>query len=391
MVNGDSFTEKTTQGWLSRIKSALVGIIVGPLLVLVAIGLLWWNEGRAIRTATALEEGKGQVITVSADSVNQSNNGKLVYLSGDATTEEILKDEQIGVEQKALMLRRHSEMYQWVEKKESSSSKNMGGSETTETKYTYVKEWADKHIDSNDFRKPQEHTNPEEFNYPSESWVSEEATIGNFQLGEELIQKLGANKKIAIDIPESEDSEESEAIGAVVGDYYYIGENSEEPAVGDIRISYFISPVGEVSVVAAQSDSALIPYVSRNGTSIALIQSGKHSSDSLFTTAQQENTIITWLIRLGGAFLTIIGLMMFMQILPVIGDVVPFIGSVIGFGTGLVSLVFGLAISSTTIALAWIAYRPVIACSIIVVAVMMIGFLYRQRKPQEKAAQAAAA
>gem|GEM_PF-2412684 len=40
MPSNNSFTETTTQGWLSRIKGALTGLIIGPLMVILAVCLL---------------------------------------------------------------------------------------------------------------------------------------------------------------------------------------------------------------------------------------------------------------------------------------------------------------------------------------------------------------
>jgi hypothetical protein len=46
----DHFTETTSQGFFSRFGNSLFGLIIGPpLLVIGAIVLLWWNEGRAVQ------------------------------------------------------------------------------------------------------------------------------------------------------------------------------------------------------------------------------------------------------------------------------------------------------------------------------------------------------
>jgi hypothetical protein len=45
------FTETSSQGFGSRLGSSLTGLLIGPLLVIGAIVLLWWNEGRAWHVA----------------------------------------------------------------------------------------------------------------------------------------------------------------------------------------------------------------------------------------------------------------------------------------------------------------------------------------------------
>ncbi len=43
----DTFTEKSSQSWLSRIGGSFAGAVAGIVMMLVAFPLLWWNEGRA--------------------------------------------------------------------------------------------------------------------------------------------------------------------------------------------------------------------------------------------------------------------------------------------------------------------------------------------------------
>src|SRR5689334_19588357 len=48
------FTETSSQGFGSRLGSSLTGLLIGPLLVIGAIVLLCWNEGRAVQGPTLL-------------------------------------------------------------------------------------------------------------------------------------------------------------------------------------------------------------------------------------------------------------------------------------------------------------------------------------------------
>ena len=53
----DSFTETTSQGFLSRIANSFIGLLLGPVFVIGAIVLLWWNEGRAVYGGMRLQNG----------------------------------------------------------------------------------------------------------------------------------------------------------------------------------------------------------------------------------------------------------------------------------------------------------------------------------------------
>ena len=50
----DSYTEVTSTSWFSRLGDSFKGIGTGFLLIIAATALLWWNEGRTVRTGDAL-------------------------------------------------------------------------------------------------------------------------------------------------------------------------------------------------------------------------------------------------------------------------------------------------------------------------------------------------
>ena len=56
------------------------------MLIIGAVCLLWWNEGRAVKDAIGLEEGKKAVISIDANEINENNKGKLVHISAEAVT-----------------------------------------------------------------------------------------------------------------------------------------------------------------------------------------------------------------------------------------------------------------------------------------------------------------
>ena len=147
----DTFTERTSQSWFSKIFGSFVALLFGIVLVPVAIILLFWNEGRAVATAKSLAEGASSVISAPADAVNADNNLKLVHVSGNATTDEVLTDPTFGVSATAIRLGRKVEMYQWNEVKNSSTQKDLGGSNETTTTYSYDQKWSDDPIDSTKF------------------------------------------------------------------------------------------------------------------------------------------------------------------------------------------------------------------------------------------------
>ena len=106
----------------------------------------------------------------------------------------------------------------------------------------------------------------------------------------------------------------------------------------------------------------------------------------MFQNAASANTAITWIVRLLGFLFMAFGFMAIMRPLSVLGSVIPFIGSIIGMGTGLVSVVLAGVISLLVIAIAWIAVRPVLGITLIVLAVG--GFIMMRKMAAAKPAQA---
>ena len=99
-----TFTEITRVGYGRRLINSIVGAGFGLLLFAGSILLLFWNEGRAVKTARGLEEGAASVISVAAGPVDPAHEGKLVHFSGDASasslTDPLLKRTATGVSQR---------------------------------------------------------------------------------------------------------------------------------------------------------------------------------------------------------------------------------------------------------------------------------------------------
>jgi hypothetical protein len=144
----NQYTVVTRRSWLQRMGDSLTGILIGIALVIGAVALLWWNEGRSAWRIETLAAGRNAVISVQAGAIDPNNKGKLVHISGMAKAATPLTDPEFGVSVNALRLARDVQMYKWRERRESRTTKNLGGSETTETIYSYDKVWSAELIDS---------------------------------------------------------------------------------------------------------------------------------------------------------------------------------------------------------------------------------------------------
>ena len=73
-----SFTETTSVGWLGRLGSSIKGILVGLVLLIVSLVMLVLNERNAVQDLKTNREISDKVVSVSADSVDSTNEGELV-------------------------------------------------------------------------------------------------------------------------------------------------------------------------------------------------------------------------------------------------------------------------------------------------------------------------
>ncbi|MBW8300661.1 MAG: TMEM43 family protein [Hydrogenophaga sp.] len=386
-----SFTETTRTSWLTRLKNALVGAVIGIVLVVVAIWALVWNEGRSIKAYRALTEGAGVVVTVSADEIAPLNEGKLIHITGKVTPDGIPTDSEFGISADgAVAIRREVEMYQWVEKSESRSETKLGGSEETVTTYTYTKEWKSGRENSGEFRQPEGHENPD-LVVDDGSFAVESAKVGAFAVSGENVAGLGKQTDLKLT---EEDAARAEQVlsGTVQLDRggFYVGLNPAQPRVGDLRIQYSRADLSEASFVAAQSDGWLKPFTASNGREIFLSESGKASAAEMFDAAQAENTMIMWLIRVGGMIGLMVGFSLFFSILGVIADVVPIAGSLVRFGTGMIAFVLTVLVGPLVIAIGWFAYRPLLSLGLLVVGgLIAFGVVWFRRRSVGRASPTA--
>ncbi|HTR86706.1 MAG TPA: TMEM43 family protein [Reyranella sp.] len=390
----DEVTETTETSWLQRLGQAFVGIVIGLILVVVACGLLFWNEGRAVKTARSLTEGAGLVQSVAADKVDPAHEGKLIHVSGPLTSDRPISDLAFGVKSSGVRLVRHVQMFQWTETEESETSKKLGGGETTRKTYKYKRDWSEQRVDSSKFHERGGHTNPSMAQKTGEV-IAPEIKLGAFSVPTWLLGNFGAEQAVPLtnDLVQALQARFSLPL-QIVDNAIYVGRNPDDPEVGDYKIRFGEVPLQDASVVARQAGPSLDHYQTKAGRALALIEPGRVPAADMFKEAQDENRLITWLVRLGGVLLMFIGFVLILRPLSVIADVIPILGDVVGAGAGLVAFLCTFAVAPVVIAIAWFTYRPLVAIGVLVVGgAIAFGFHYlsRQKAAAAKAAKPAAA
>jgi len=377
MFTEDTFTEITNESWLGRIGSSFTGILIGVVLFIAAFPVLFWNEGRAVRRYQTLNEGAGRVISLPEARVSAEYDGQLVHVSGRAVTDEIVADPEFGVAVNAIKLQRKAEMYQWKENKNRQTRKKLGGGTKTVTTYSYSKSWSSSLINSSSFKKPGGHQNPDSMPYRSEDFVAAEVFLGEFKLPRSLVGKINKSSILPVaDLADIDDRPNADFHGSGI----YFGDNPSAPQIGDLRITYHIVAPTEVSIVAQQIGQSLEPYRAQAGGTIHMLNLGMVGAENMFQQAQRSNVMWTWIFRLGGFVLMLVGVAMILRPLSVIADVVPFLGSIVGAGAGILSFLIAAPFAFLTVAAAWLRYRPVIGVSFVILAMLAAGIIFFRAK-----------
>lgn len=194
--------EVKPQSWIDQMGNAMKGIVTGLVLFVVGFPLLFWNEGRAVKTANCLEAGLQSVIkNVPTDKIDPANEGKLVHVTGLAATSDILADDAFAVSANAIKLSREVEIYQWVEDAETHTRKE-GNKTYEDTTYTHALKWVPEPVDSTEFHLTAAERgkieNPPVSAYNDVKYTARNVTLGVFKMPQSRIERIGGSTAMPI-------------------------------------------------------------------------------------------------------------------------------------------------------------------------------------------------
>jgi hypothetical protein len=109
-----------------------------------------------------------------------------------------------------------------------------------------------------------------------------------------------------------------------------------------------------------------------------MLEAGTRSAESMFRAARVLNRVLTWIFRAAGFVFVFFGVLLVFRPIAVLGSVVPLFGSLLEAGLGLFSLGLAAVLSSVTIAVAWVFYRPLFGVGLLVIAAWAILWLRRR-------------
>ena len=357
-------------------------MLFGLVLFIGSFILLGWNENNYVERYKALKEGQGNTVSVTSDSVDASNEGKLIHTTGLADTKEELSDAAFKFSKVAIHLDRKVETYQWVERVETEKKKELGGSEKTIKTYYYDKKWSATKHKSSEFGDPDARsnkTNPTVWKHDAQNVSADNVALGAFTLTPALISSVKKSEKVVLTDENRPDDTYKVADGMV-----YSG-NPAEPKIGDQRVTLSITPPSVISLVSQQKGNSFTPYIAKNGRKLSELRMGEHTMEAMYSMAHSDNNMMTWILRGVGFFIMFLGLSLFFKPLSVLADVVPFIGSLVGAGVGIICFLLALVLSSLTIAIAWVVVRPLVGIPLLIIAGVATFFIGKKMKAAKAA------
>jgi hypothetical protein len=386
----DEYTETTTTSYGSRILGSLVGVAVGFVLFIGSFPLLYWNEGRVDLSQIAKTAIEIDAQSVSPDAALK---GKLISTTGTVNSNESIGDGLYLKPDKYIGVIRAVEMYAWVENKETTTTKYVGGSETKETKYTYTEDWTYDPVAPASLKYPDGHENPAMSLERMEA-RSQDATVGAYHMNpsaldffyynyhntslEQRYSSLALNAK----------SVEIKPDAVLAGDRYIFLRKTltgtfENPQVGDLRVSYrVLQPGFRGTVFGVLNGTAIDAFVDKDDNRLYRLYDGAVTPKGITPPDSLAYEILILVFRFVGFLLMWIGLMFISRAVSVLLKVWPILGT-ISFGlTGAAVFGISLLLSSVTIVVSMFlnSFDTMVVALVITVAALLVYFVMLKKK-----------
>ncbi|MFA5945863.1 MAG: TMEM43 family protein [Patescibacteria group bacterium] len=369
----DQYTTVTTKGYGSRIMESIQGVVIGFLLFIVSFGVLYWNEGRVDLSSIAKKS-----VEISGTELASGQDGSFVSASGTVMSDEVLGDGDMLKPGKYLSVERNVEMYAWVEKKDTQTKSNTGGSETTTTTYSYAQEWTSKPAASGSFHVPEGHTNPSLAVQDVNVKVSA-LKVGVYSVDGKTVSLPGGEK-----LSLTPDMLALPVTAKISADAVYLNNaNPTSPIVGDVRESYSALASGfDGTVFGELHGSKITKYTDAKGNELYRVFTGGRAA--ALATMHGEFVMMLWIFRLVGFFMMWGGLSMILAPVAIILDFFPILGSLGKMAISIITLAVALPLAIITIIVSAVLHSIIALLIVLAASLAGVGYLIYKNKDKVK-------
>lgn len=366
----------------------------GGLLLLAGLALLAWNEYHHVNMQLLFHEAtQSLVILTDTTRIDPANEGKLLYFDGWAMVGEEPHDSLYGVGGHYLSVQRHVQYYQWEEQQESRNYTN-GGHNRREYYYTYYKGWINDTIDSENFHDNGSYNHKNFTLVPvyNSTTYSNGAQIIGYELDHELIDSastlpLGAGMldphSDAMRAALHSTTDYGKIPYQLLGDTIYYGEDPAHPAIGDVRVTFCLTPECHAWVMAQADGHRIRPFRSSKDYWVTFCRFSNHPldpEDELIEEARAQKWLL-WLLRAIGWIMVVRGIRHFFDWFKRLLDPIPVLGSIFGVGINAISGVVGTILSVLVIGGTYVILRPWLGFTILGVtlgSILIANILHRR-------------
>ena len=338
--------------YLRLLAKSPAGVVGGFIFLAASVSLLWWNEDRTVQADRALGEASIAVST-AAELVEPVNEGRLVQVSGEVLVTLPVQDSDLDlVFDNTLAVSRTVEMFQWIESAAAPSEDRQNPRQPA----TYKLGWSGDWQDSSRFHHPETHANPK-LQLTSQNWTASDAKLGAFALNEAALASLEAATPLTPAI--------IPAGWTKFGTDFYLALNPARPTLGDLRVRYAVLKApAQVSILAQQTGIGFTPYRLRNGDDLFVVLLGAQSAEQLIDSQTQIDSTLTWVLRGAGMLMGWMAFYVIVRSMKSRGTALAFLGRSTAVSLAGAAFVLTLPLGLSTIALAWLFYRPIMAATL---------------------------
>lgn len=183
-------------------------------------------------------------LEVPLSPIDAANEGQLVAVSGTLHIGQPAHDPELGVSADVLELLRDVQMFQWTE-------------DCSVATCTYDRAWSEKPIGSSGFREPEGHENPARFPFASATFMARAVQLGDFHVTAAVT--IDDRSTIAFPVDIQQLPPNLAASFRMDGDVLYAGADPQQPAIGDLKVSYRVIEAESMRLSGIQRGNRLIP------------------------------------------------------------------------------------------------------------------------------------
>ena len=282
--------------------------IVGTAII-AGLLLCWWSEdqtSRYYRLGAQASQVAAEMEDI--DKIDPALEGKLVHATGQAKSPEELKDPLFGISLKAFTFNREVSYYQLVENKHKHKDKDKDNKRRYEVTYSYYERWVNTPVSSAGFYESRQRNRGV---YPLTTLknlhlVAQEVTFGAYRIPEEFVKSAGESQAISPELTTQKRQELAKELGIREDQLHnipkglYIGEDPNNPHLGDVRILLSYVPTEEVSILAKVKGDTFERFhdpKDPDNVNFGEIRTGTVSLEEMFKEVKSNVTWGAWLMR----------------------------------------------------------------------------------------------